>query len=113
MAKSIQDYEQDRMAPVTVTILDDDGDQKQYASTLHYSLQNIELEVGTGVCTYGYAYYLHESSYIQESPVEAGPLQLFNMTSVQSGQQGFVNIRQLTAVDWLCSFLSDKPNLHL
>ena len=59
MAKSIQDYEQDRMAPVTVTILDDDGDQKQYASSLHYSPQNIELEVGTGVRTYGYAYYLH------------------------------------------------------
>ena len=51
--------------------------------------------------------------YLQESVLEVGPLQLFQLTSLQSGQEGFVIIRQLTAVDWLSSFFPDKPNLQL
>ena len=44
--------------------------------------------------------------------MEVGPLQLSDLTALQSGQEGFVIIRQLTAVDWLYNFLTDKPNLH-
>ena len=52
-------------------------------------------------------------TYLYESNGEVGPLQLFQLTSLQSGQEGFVIIRQLTAVDWLSSFFTDKPNLQL
>ena len=53
----------------------------------------------------------HETN-IPETPVEVGPLQLSDLTSLQSRQRWRQIFRQLTAVDWLCNFLTDKPNLH-